>query len=410
MRILMVSDVYLPRINGVSTSIATYRDSLQALGHEVDLIAPHYPATGQVTGRDEAWVRRLPSRGVWRDPEDRMMHYRAVTALAPELRRQSFDIVHIQTPFVAHYAGVQLARALGVPSVESYHTYFEEYLGCYLPLPPALTRVLARRISCAQGKAVDALVTPSQAMRDRLADYGVTTPISVIPTGLDLQQFSGGDGASFRAGLEIDMGIRADRPLLLYVGRVAHEKNIDFLIETMNDIRRLHPDAVLLVTGEGPAEAHLHRLVERLGLDDNVVFTGYLDRKTTLLDCYAAADVFVFASHTETQGLVLLEAMAMGLPVVAHSIMGTSEVLREGEGTLIARTGDRADFAAKVLRILGDGELRRQLRQSALEYATHWSNESCTLSMIELYRRLGARGTQAAPVHQAIRHDGSGAH
>ena len=136
-------------------------------------------------------------------------------------------------------------------------------------------------------------VTPSQAMRHRLADYGVTTPISVILTGLDLQQFSGGDGASSRAGLEIDMGIRADRPLLLYVGRVAHEKNIDFLIETMDDIRRLRPDAVLLVTGEGPAEAHLHRLVERLGLDDNVVFTGYLDRKTTLLDCYAAADVFV---------------------------------------------------------------------------------------------------------------------
>jgi glycosyltransferase involved in cell wall biosynthesis len=395
MRILMVSDVYLPRINGVSTSIATYRDSLRALGHEVELIAPQYPAanakpgarTGPVAAGDESWIRRIPSRGVWRDPEDRMMRYGAVTTLAPRLRERAFDIVHIQTPFVAHYAGVQLARTLGIPSVESYHTYFEEYLGCYLPLPDSLTRVLARRISCAQGNAVDALVTPSQAMRDRLSEYGVATPISVIPTGLDLLHFRGGDGYRFRA----ELGIAANRPLLLYVGRVAHEKNIDFLLETMRDIRRTRPDAVLLVTGEGPAETHLHRLAERLGLGDNVVFTGYLDRRTTLLDCYAAADVFVFASHTETQGLVLLEAMAMGLPVVAHSIMGTSEVLREGEGALIARTGDHADFAAKVLRILDDAGLHRQLRESARSYAAQWSNESCALSMIALYQRLAAR-------------------
>ncbi len=418
MRILMMSDVYFPRVNGVSTSIATYRDSLRELGHEVALIAPEYPSARPgsesepelSSGHDEGWIHRIPARGVWRDPEDRMMRWRVIMTQTSRLRAAAFDIVHIQTPFVAHYAGVRLARTLNIPVIESYHTYFEEYLGCYLPLPQSLARMLARRISRAQGKAVDALVTPSQAMRDRLRSYGVTTPISVIPTGLDLRHFSGGDGARFRAALEIDRGIAVDRPLLLYVGRVAHEKNIDFLLETMRDIRRARPDAVLLVTGEGPAETHLHRLADRLGIGDSVIFTGYLDRKTTLLDCYAAADVFVFASHTETQGLVLLEAMAMGLPVVAHSIMGTSEVLRDGEGALIARTGDHADFAAKVLRILDDAALHQQLRQRGRAYAAQWSNESCTHSMVALYRSLIAHSGSAAPADGTVRHDGSGAH
>lgn len=384
MRILMVSDVYLPRINGVSTSIATYRDSLHALGHEVTLIAPAYPA-GQAA---EDWVLRVPAREVWRDPEDRMMSWRAVMALGERLRDGGFDIVHVQTPFVAHYAGLRLARRLGIPAVESYHTYFEEYLGCYLPLRPrSLIRGLARTISRAQGNAVDALVTPSRAMHDKLAAYGVTTPISVIPTGLDLQQFTGGDGPRFRRA----MGIAADRPLLLYVGRVAHEKNIDFLFEAMVEIRRERPHAALLVTGEGPAESHLRRLAARLGILDQVIFTGYLDRKGSLLDCYAAADVFVFASHTETQGLVLLEAMALGLPVVAHAVMGAREVLREGEGALIAAPGDRGDFAAKVLRLLGDEALRRQQGQRARAYAAGWSNEACAVRMAALYETAISR-------------------
>lgn len=397
MRILMVSDVYFPRVNGVSTSIATYRDSLRALGHEVTLIAPAYPA-----GRaDEDWVRRVPSRGVWLDPEDRMMRWGALMSLTDGLRRERFDLVHIQTPFVAHYAGLRLARRLGIPAIESYHTYFEEYLSCYLPLAPRpLTRAWARMFSRSQGNAVDAVVTPSRAMHDKLADYGVTTPIGIIPTGLDLPRFTGGDRQRFRRKL----GIPEDRPLLLYVGRVAHEKNIDFLLETLTEIRRVEPRALLLVAGEGPAETHLHHLCTRLGIGENVLFTGYLDRAGSLLDCYAAADVFVFASHTETQGLVLLEAMAMGLPVVAHAVMGAREVLREGEGALVAAPGDRADFAAQVLRLLGDPSLLHEQRQRAREYAARWSNEACAQRMVELYQETVLRREE----ERARRYDRSG--
>lgn len=380
MRILMISDVYFPRINGVSTSIATYRESFRALGHEVTLLAPAYPAAHA----DDPDTVRIPSRGLPLDPEDRMMHYRVLSAMRAALRGRGHDLVHIQTPFVAHYAGLRLARALGLPVIESYHTYFEEYLYHYVPLlPRGALRVLARRFSAGQGNAVDALVVPSRAMHDKLRAYGVTSEMRIIPTGLNLQHFSGGDGAAFRRRL----GIEPERPVLLFVGRVAFEKNIDFLLHMMQEVCRDIPAALLLIAGEGPAEPHLRRLTERLGLTQHVAFAGYLDRETALLDCYAASDMFVFASRTETQGLVLLEAMAMGRPVVALAEMGTRDVLRDGEGALVA-ADDVRDFACKVLTLLRHRERRLELGRRARAYAHTWSNEACARSLADYYVQL----------------------
>jgi len=137
--------------------------------------------------------------------------------------------------------------------------------------------------------------------------------MNVLPTGIPMGRFSGGDGLRFRER----HGLSAEQPCVLFVGRVAFEKNIDFLIESLSLARREVPNLILLITGEGPAKRALHRQAEALGLSEAVRFIGYLDRRHELPDCYAAADGFVFASRTETQGLVLLEAMAMGLPVVA---------------------------------------------------------------------------------------------
>jgi glycosyltransferase involved in cell wall biosynthesis len=378
----MVSDVCFPRVNGVSTSIATYRDSLVAAGHEVSLIAPAYPIPGD---EPEGWITRIPSRGEWRDPEDRMMRYRAVLARGSALEGAGFDIVHIHTPFVAHYAGVRLARRLGIPVIESYHTYFEEYLGCYLPfVPRALTRWMARRFSASQADAVDGMIVPSTAMREKLSSYGIATEIRIIPTGLDLGRFRHGDGRRFRA----THGIDHHRPMLLYVGRVAHEKNIDFLLEILVEVRKSLPSAMLVVTGEGPAENHLRRLAERLAIADGVKFLGYLDRATDLVDCYAAADVFTFASKTETQGLVLLEAMAMELPVVAPAVMGTCDVLRNGAGALTPAVDDRSDFAAKVVYLLQDRAARIEQGRRARVTASEWSNEACTRRLVGFYAQI----------------------
>lgn len=389
MRILHVSDVYFPRVNGVSTSIRTFRTVLEALGHESMLVCPDYP--GVQPGAD---TLRIASRRVPLDPEDRAMRWGDLRTLDARLAGERFDLVHIQTPFVAHYAALRFARARGLPAVATYHTLFEEYLYHYVPFAPrGWMRAFARRFSRGQCNALDAVVVPSAPMRDALRGYGVTAPMDIIPTGIPLDDFAGGDGAAFRRR----HGIAPGRPVMLYVGRVAFEKDIGFLLHAAREVRRTVPDVLLVICGEGPAEASLRQLAGRLGLDGHVTFVGYLDRATTLLDCYRAADLFVFASRTETQGLVLLEAMACGTPVVAIAEMGTRDVLRDGRGARIAPP-DVAGFAAIAARLLRDPVERNALAGTAADYAAAWGARATGERMAAFYARvIEAARSGAAP-------------
>lgn len=365
MKVLMLSDVYFPRVNGVSTSIRTFRRALAAAGHVIDLICPAYGDADM----PEAGVQRIPARRVVFDPEDRMMHARAVLRQADELAGRGYGLIHVQTPFVAHWLGVRLARRLDLPLTETYHTFFEEYLYHYVPLlPRAALRALARTVSRVQCNALDGLVVPSQAMLDKLRGYGIRVPAAVIPTGLDGDSLGSGDGAALRAA----HGIAPDRPVLVHVGRLAHEKNVDALLHMLFELRRLVPDVLLLIAGEGPAERHLRALAARLGLDAQVRFLGYLDRAAGLPGCYRAGDAFVFASRTETQGLVLLEAMSLGVPVVSTAVMGTRDIVGPQRGA-VAVGEDPVEFAAACARVLGDAALRARLGAEARAFAQGWS-------------------------------------
>lgn len=377
MKILFISDVYFPRVNGVSTSIETFRYELRKLGHTVDLIAPEYPSSSS----DESGLMRVPSRQLPFDPEDRLMRFGWVMAQLEKLRNEHYDLIHIQTPFVAHYLGIKLSRLLDIPCIETYHTFFEEYLHHYIPfVPKAITGSVARRFSRHQGNSLDGMVIPSQPMMDVLRDYGVTTHAEVIPTGLEPESFVPGKGEDFRK----KYGIAQDRPMLLSVGRVAHEKNIPFLLQVVNRVKRNIPEILLMIAGEGPAREVLEQEVNKLGLSDNVKFIGYLDRHTELNSCYRAADIFIFSSRTETQGLVLLEAMAQGVPVVSIAEMGTRDVLREGAGVWIAEE-ELEDFSGKVIRLLGDTDARVNLGKAGLEYAHGWSAGKQTERLLSFY-------------------------
>jgi 1,2-diacylglycerol 3-alpha-glucosyltransferase len=392
MRVLFISDVYFPRVNGVSTSIRTFREDLAAQAVATLLVAPQYAGSAAA----EEGIVRVSAAGVPKDPEDRRMRWGALTRTLDALPRGSFDLVHIHTPFVAHYAGVRAARRAGVPCVATYHTFFEEYLHHYVPaLPHALGRLAARHFTRSQCAAVQALIAPSEPMRAVLAGYGVTTPIHVLPTGLPADRFRAGDGAAFRARA----GIGPDRSLVTYIGRVAHEKNIGFLVHMFRRVLAQRPEALLVIAGEGPARAGLRETVAQLGLTAHVCFAGYLERDGALLDCYAAADAFVFASRTETQGLVLLEAMAQGAPIVSTAELGTRSILLPESGALVVPE-DEAAFAAAVVRVLGDASLRAQLRERGRSYARSWSSATMARKLLEIYRDL-AQAPQAAQVARA---------
>lgn len=377
MRVLFVSDVYFPRVNGVSTSIRTFREDLSACGVETLLIAPGYDASAA----EGDGVIRVTSSRVPGDPEDRRMQWRALVRALEDMPRGSVDVVHIHTPFVAHYAGTRFARRARIPCIATYHTFFQEYLHHYVPvMPRSIGRMLARSFTRSQCDDVQALIAPSDPMRDILLSYGISTPVHVLPTGLPADRFLPGNAARFRA----DAGLPADRPLVTYIGRVAHEKNIDFLVKVFVQVRRTVPSALLVIAGEGPAREGLKAQVARLGLQKDVCFAGYLDRNTGLLDCYAAADVFVFASRTETQGLVLLEAMAQGAPIVSTAELGTRSILRPGSGALVVDEHLEA-FAAAVVRVLQDAELRRDLAERGRNYARTWSSAAMARRLSELY-------------------------
>ena len=390
MRILMISDVYFPRVNGVSTSILTFQQELAAQGHYVHIIAPTYPAGHP----DQTHITRVPSGYVMFDPEDRLMKSAKIHELTPKLREMQFDILHIQTPFLAHYAALKLARALNIPTIETYHTFFEEYLYHYIPfLPKGITRAMTRSFSRSQCNAVDAVIVPSTAMSTVLKEYGCTTPVHIAPTGIQMAKFESGIGSRFRA----KHGIPEERQLLLHVGRVAHEKNIGFLLQVVARMKADHPQLLFLICGEGPARNDLENQAKQMGLQDNVMFVGYLDRETELLDCYRAADVFIFASRTETQGLVLLEAMALGVPVVSTAVMGTIDILSPNRGALVAEE-NAEDFSSKVARLLADRELRISIGDEGRRYADTWSAPATARRVVDIYQGvIAAKNTVLQP-------------
>jgi len=396
MDLLMVSDVYFPRVNGVSTSIRTFVRALVGLGHRVTLVAPDYGDSPEQAARDTEFgaafeVIRVPARVLFFDPEDRLMTARALRGVEARLSKRRFDAVHVHTPFRAHASGVRIARACAAPVVETYHTYFEEYVAHYLPWCPApLLRLFARRLSRKLCHEVDHLIVPTAEMETVLRDYGVRTPATVLPTGIDLDEFQDGDGQRFRAS----HGIAPDAPVVATVSRLAIEKNIPFLLEVAARVVREAPALRFVVAGEGPDEKRLRSLARTLGLAPNVIFVGNLDRRTTLLDCYRAADAFLFASPTETQGLVLIEAMALGVPIVSTAVMGTATVLRRARGAIVSGQ-DVEEFARHVLRVLRDEQMRATLSAAGPRDAKAWDNTRLIQRALEVYAT--ARPDSATP-------------
>ena len=186
MNILMISDVYFPRINGVSTSIQTFKNEFEVAGHLVILITPQY--TGNEIKTDS--IIRIPSRTIPYDPEDRMMKSGEITKLISRLKKYDFDIMHIQTPFVAHYSGVKIAKALNIPCVITYHTLFEQYLYHYIPIiPKQILKFFARRFSATQCNQAQGVISPSSIILQLLKSYGVKNNIRIIPTGINSKKF-----------------------------------------------------------------------------------------------------------------------------------------------------------------------------------------------------------------------------
>jgi 1,2-diacylglycerol 3-alpha-glucosyltransferase len=390
MRVLMISDVHFPRINGVSTSIESFRQALAELGVSVTVVAPAYAQKHH----DDAGIVRVPARRVPFDPEDRLM--RPVKLSRALASHRDVDLVHIQTPFAAHYAGLRHARRLGAPCLATYHTHFEEYLHHYLPaLPKNLLSACARTLARRQCNALDAVIVPSEAMRATLLAYGVTTPLYRVPTGIPLAHFQSDAVAprrAARAEFRARFAIPDAAPVALYVGRAAFEKNIGFLLEALQHALVQRPELILVIAGEGPALPALREQAAHLG----IALAGALRRLSRPPARIAgllvpAADVFVFASRTETQGLVLLEAMAAACPCWPFSLLGHARDRRAAPRRAASAPGGRRLSPPRSTALIDAPRRRAAMAREGRAFAAAWRIEAWPLRLAKVYRHVLAR-------------------
>ncbi len=335
------TDTYLPTVNGVTYTITGWRERWRQRGNRMDVVYP------QVDGHDprdgEHPVRSLPfpfyedfSVGLPRTP-------RAV---------RDADVVHVHTPFHVGFAGYRLARRRDLPLVASYHTPTSEYTNYVAPterVADALAGV-SRRWERWFFDRADLVTAPSETAREHLRKtVGVSAPVEVLSNGVDTDRFAPVDAGPFLRRHDVD----ADGPLVGYTGRHGYEKRLDVLVEAAADL-----EAHLLVGGDGPARSDLEGRADDLGVD--ATFLGFLDREE-LPAFYSALDVFAFPSPVETQGIVALEAMACGTPVVGADAGALAETVDDGETGYHFAPGDVEDLRRQVRRALSEREALRSV-------------------------------------------------
>jgi glycosyltransferase involved in cell wall biosynthesis len=356
-RIALFTNNYLPFCGGVTISVDTLRRGLEGRGHEVWVMAPRFRGTDDVA----PGVIRYPSIPATTYPEFPLAipYAPAVTA---RVRALDVDVFHAHHPFLLGPAAERMARRAGRPLVFTYHTRYEKYAH-YVPLTRPLVEAAAVRLSTRFAARVDAVIAPSVVVREDLVRRGVEAPVAVVPTGVDLERFRPGDRRAARRALALP----EDDPVLLYVGRLDREKSVDRVLLAFERVASTVPRARLLLVGHGKEAERLHRRAATLAAAGGVQFLG-VRAHDTLPVCYQAADLFLFASETETQGLVLAEAAACGLPAVAVDASGCDEVVRDGDTGLLTKN-DPTALAEAAIGLLLDAERRAAMAVRARDVA-----------------------------------------
>ena len=369
MNILMVTNTFTPHVGGVAKSVAAFTKTYRALGHRVMVIAPEFenmpenetdvirvPAIQNFNGSDFSVL--LPISGY-------------VSASLDEFRP---DIVHSHHPFLLGHSALLVAASFDVPLVFTHHTMHEQYTH-YVPLDSPQLKKFVIQLSTGYANLSDRVIAPSQSIAKILVARGVETAIEVVPTGVDVDTMEKGN----RSVIRQRMNIPAEALVIGYTGRLAPEKNLQFLAEAVAEVIDCHPKTHFLVVGEGPSKTEMETVFKNAGLDSNLHFTGSLEGQA-LVDSYHAMDIFAFASKSETQGMVLVEAMAAGVPVVALNAPGARDVICHQKNGWLIEGDDPSAFvsALKKASLLSKEEevkLQQALRQTVEEFSMNRSAE-----------------------------------
>lgn len=397
MNIAMFTDAYFPRINGVAISVKSYATELTKLGHKVCIVCLEYSAEQQKSAlfdeenedsKSPFLIIRIPSTGIIWSKEDRMVRIDKWHFLKNAMKTFKPDVIHINSEWTIGYLGALYSKKARLPIVFTFHTLWEDYLVNYIRfLPQFSTQKLGRDIVKFYLKRAELIIAPTERIAKVVHEYGIDRESELLPTGIpsNLIDFNEAQNKRIQDVLLKKYPFLLNKKILLYVGRVVKEKNLSFLYDMLEKVKETNPDTALLLVGGGPYLEELKSLAESRGLSDSVAFTGYAARED-LIYFYKMSRIFVFPSLTETQGLVTIEAMTSGIPVVAIGEMGTVDVMQGDNGGFMVQN-DLNEFISKVNLLLNDKELYESKVKEAINWSKQWSIETLTPTLLKYYEK-----------------------
>ena len=381
MRIAFFTNCYKPLVNGVVTSISSLKEAYERKGHEVYIFAP----------RVEDYL----------DQEKNVFRYRSVNLTSkvkyPLPIPLSFrakkvitefnpDIVHFHHPFLLSSPAIMYGRKLGIPKILTIHTQYEQYAYYISPIPERVTHEAIKMIISNLAYKTDCITTPSASMKKIIENYGIKNRIEVIPNAIHLISFKEDDELK-RTEIRKKYNLKENDKIILFVGRVASEKSIDRIIKALAIIKKRNTDKEkLLIVGNGPAMDELKQLARTLKVEEDVIFAGTISYEE-IQHYYKMAYVFTIASTTETFGIVTIEALASGVPVVAVKAPGAADILTDAVDGLLV--DDNVEKIANALeKIIKEPELREKLSRGALKTSEKYSINTISEVMLNLYREV----------------------
>lgn len=392
MNLLMVTNTYPPFVGGVARSVESFSEEYRRLGHRVMVVAPKYKGAP----KEEPDVVRVPAIQNF-NGSDFSLSLPIPAFLFPALEAFRPDVVHSHHPYLLGDTALRIAAVREIPLVFTHHSMYEKFTHYVPGDSPALQRFVIE-LSTGYANLCDRVIAPSRSTKAILEERGVETAIEVIPTGVDPARFARRDGAACRAAA----GIPTKAFVVGYVGRLAPEKNMRFLAEAVTDFLAAHGRARFLIAGMGPSEEEVRELFHRRGMSGRLHFSGIL-RGETLADAYHAMDVFAFASFSETQGIVLTEAMAAGVPVVAVDAPGVREVVEDGRNGYLLTHADTGSFAVALSRLASASpDALQAMKEAARATADRFSMRRCAERALSLYESLGASSRRPRQYHGSL--------
>ena len=376
MKIVMFTNTFSPHVGGVANSVSGLAEGLRELGHEVLVVAPVFPGASE----DEAFVIRIPALQQF-GGSDFSLPIPVTRSLAKLMDDFAPEIVHSHHPFLLGGTALRVAAARDIPIIYTYHTNYELY-GHYIAKNSEITKRLALSLALGYCNLCSAVIAPSQSTADFLASQNIETQTVIIPTGVDIDRIGTGEARDVRASFDIPQ----DAFVVGHVGRLAPEKNLGFLTDALVEFLGQNQRAHVLIAGSGPMAEPTRAAFEAANLGDRLHMAGIVVGHE-LAAIYAAMDVFAFSSMSETQGMVLAEAMSAGTPVVALDASGVREIVVEGEnGRLLPDRTTPQEFANVLSQTSAQPKAALEdMRRNAVRTAGKFSRSSSVLKTYDLY-------------------------